>query len=195
MEFMARSSRRHKKIGTVERKSRFLKTIMNMFSTDISPANIDQIVPRSTFLSHMFSGSRLLSSLQIAKGYQGSFLGILRYIVPKDLLEADKEQSHAPALKTLRRSQAGNNLQPEFSKADSAIRAWKQYTENTEEDGCIAFTVLRASQHFLEAKKASNKRPTRLAHEYINFEPKGLFAQQVLSCSLEQELRYSENQS
>lgn len=78
VEFMTRPVRIHNKLGIAERNDGILKTIVNKISMDNTNGTIEQIISGTTFMSNMFSGSLLLSSFQLAKGYKPLFLGVLR---------------------------------------------------------------------------------------------------------------------
>lgn len=84
VEYRARPARHHSNIGIVEQKNGLLKTIMKKLDGNGSLASTEQILARATFPSKMFSGSWLLSSFQLAKGYLPALLS--RFLPPKSVV-------------------------------------------------------------------------------------------------------------
>lgn len=104
--FKARPTRRHNNTGKVERKIQTLKGIIQKIDLEISVCSAQQVVTPAFFLSNFFSGSRIMSSFQLARGYQPSILGIPATLVSADLLTAHVEQSATSAIQKAMRSYA-----------------------------------------------------------------------------------------
>lgn len=58
----------HNKAGVVERTNATVKRILERFQLDSTAASDANILAIATFLSNVFSGSKLLSSFELAKG-------------------------------------------------------------------------------------------------------------------------------
>lgn len=71
-----RPIRRHDKTRTVEWKHWTIKTILERLRNDLSRFSDAIIISRATFLSNVFSGSKVLSSFDLARGYKPAVLGV-----------------------------------------------------------------------------------------------------------------------
>lgn len=77
-----RPTRGHNKTGIVERKNAIIKNILARISSERCSSDAESTIARSCFLSNLFSGSKMMSSFQLARGYSPSILGIPASIVP-----------------------------------------------------------------------------------------------------------------
>lgn len=91
---------------------------------DNTNGTIEQIVARATFMYNMFPRLRLLSSFQLAEGYQPSFLGLPQESITVKLLEIHKEQVAVRALQRLLRSRSGSNDQSSPFSIGDPIWMW-----------------------------------------------------------------------
>lgn len=190
IKFKPRPTRRHNKVGIVERKNGTLKEIIRRLDTDITTANSDTIVSRATFLSNMFSGSRLMSSFELVRGYSPSILGLPRTDVTQDLLNAHKEQVATRALQRLLHSRLPDSPTPEmFAPGDNVWVFYNTSKQNVKPEWVRA-KVIQAEQHHLIARRSLRGPPMRVAYEDVRLAPSGQLAQELLSCSVEPELGY-----
>lgn len=92
-------------------KNETLKWIVEHLATTDLEASPNMLISRAV-LSNSFSGSRLLSSFQLAIGYSSSIVGNQSTILPQPLLEANQHQMTKRALNLLLRSQNQNTIHP-----------------------------------------------------------------------------------
>lgn len=195
IEFHPRPTRRHNKVGFVERKNGTIKNIVQRLANDNSTATPDTISSSATFLSNMFSGSRVLSSFQLVRGYQPSILGIPNSEVSQELLDAHKEQMATHAQQKVLRSRTPNTPTPDFFQPSDDVWVWYASSKNNEKDEWIRAQVVQTHKHYLEVRRYKDgnlcKGPTmKPAYEDVRIAPKGELTKELLSCSLEYELGY-----
>jgi len=88
----ARPARRHNKLGIVERKNGTLRTIIAKLDSDVTEAGPEVVVSRAAFLSNMFSGSSVLSSFELVRGYSPSVVGIPKHMVSENFSERTRNR-------------------------------------------------------------------------------------------------------
>lgn len=108
IQFKPRPARRHNKTGIVERKIVTVKSILNKLNDEDTEAPVSVVVARAALLSNTFSGSRILSSFELVRGYSPSIASIPDKIISQDLLDAHREQVAIRALQRLLKSRAHN---------------------------------------------------------------------------------------
>lgn len=190
IQFKPRPARRHNKVGIVERKNGTLKEIIQRLDKDISTMSSDAIVARATFLSNMFSGSRLMSSFELARGYSPSILGLPRTDVSQELLDAHKEQVATRALQRLLRSRSHESPIPDMFRPNDLVWVFYKTTKKNEKVGWVKAKVVKAEKHHLLARRSQRGPPMRVAYEDVRLAPQGPLAQELMSCSVEHELGY-----
>lgn len=191
--FKPRPTRRHNKTGIIERKIQTVKAIIRRMDKEITSASAEEIVARAVFMSNVFSGTRILSSFQLVRGYQPSILGIPATTVPTELLDAHVEQVATRAIQRAMRSRSCTFAPQKAYKPGKALWVWYATTKGNERDEWIKAQVVRTHQHYLEAKRIFNgnaaRGPTmKPAYEDVRIAPTSPLAQELMSCSLEQEL-------
>lgn len=174
IEFKPRSARRHNKVGIVERKNGILKNIIHKLDADLTTASIDTIVACATFLSNLFSGSRLLSSFQLVRGYSPATLGLPNTQVTEELLDAHKEQVSTRALQRLLHSRKPNSPAPDLFKPGDDVWIFCLSTEQNEKVEWIKAKVVKPEQHYLVAGRSKRGPPMRAAYEDVRVALKGL---------------------
>lgn len=191
--FKARPTRRHNKTGKVEREIQVVKSIIKRIDHEISFCSAEQILHRAIFFFKLFSGSCILSSFQLARGYQPSVLGIPPSVVPKELLNAHIEQKATRALQRAMLSNAARSVpQYAYRKGDS-VWVWYQSSKGNEKDEWVPGVIQQTHDHYLEVTrlkdgkliKGSIMRP---AYEETRLAPAKTLTRELLSCSLEDEL-------
>lgn len=65
---------------------------------DTSQASDSRLLSRDVVFSNTFSGSRLLSSIELARGYSSALLGVPKKLISYDLIDAYNDQSKIRAL-------------------------------------------------------------------------------------------------
>lgn len=90
IEFKPRRARRHDKLGIVGRNIGVVKAILGKLTDEANQISPEVLLSRVAFLSNLFSGNRLLSSFELARGYSPSVFGIPTRHVSKDLLQAHR---------------------------------------------------------------------------------------------------------
>ena len=188
IEFKPRPTRRHNKTGIVERKNATIKAIINKLDDEPSNATSETILKRAAFLSNLFSGNKLLSSFELARGYRPSVVGLPQTVVTQELLDAHKEQTAIRKLQKLLHSRSHQGHQPSlFSPGD---QVWVFYNTSKQNEAVewVKATVIAAHPHYLEVKRSSRGRPMRVAYEDVRFAPTSALTTELMSCSLEEEL-------
>lgn len=170
-----------------------MKQIIRRMDKELTNSNADDIVRRAIFMSNFFSGSRLLSSFQLARGYQPSILGIPQTVVPQDLLEAHIEQTSTRALQRAMKTNANNAAQQSTYQAGDQIWVWYESTKGNEHNEWILATVIRTHPHFLEAKRLINGKEARgstmkPSYEDIRLCTHSQLTQELMNCTLEEEI-------
>ena len=186
--YKSRPSRRHNKLGTVERKNGTIKAIIGKLDSDITDADAETVVARAEFLSTLFSGSRKLSSFQLAKGYSPSILGIPSSRVTPELLNAHKEQAATRALQTLLNSRNNGTLPSQILKNRDPIWVYYDTSSKAKKNEWVKATVIETQQHRVLARRSTKDPPMRIAYEDVRVAPKSHLTQELMSCSLEDEL-------
>lgn len=78
-----------------------MKKIIKRLDRDGHEAKVSVLLVRALFLSNLFSGSKLLSSLELTKGYSLSLICIPSRAISKELLDAQRHQAAARAMQKL----------------------------------------------------------------------------------------------
>ena len=188
IKFKARPSRRHNKVGIVERKNGTLKQIIRRLDADVTTADARTIVHRATFLSNLFSGSRLLSSFELVRGYSPSVLGLPKTEVSEQLFQAHIEQTSTRALQRLIKSRVHETPPPHIFKPGAPVWICYNSSKQNEKSEWVLAKVVQAEQHFLLARKSTRGPPMRVAYEDVRIAPEGRLTQELMSCSLEEVL-------
>lgn len=190
IRFNPRPVRRHNKIGIFERKNGTLKEIIHRLDKDISTTSSENLLARPTFLSNMFSGSRLLSSFELTRGYSPSILGLQRNDISQELLDAHKEKVATRALQRLLRSRSHESPTPDMLKPNDVVWVFYNTSKQNEKVAWVKAKVVKAEQHHLVARRSQRGPPMRVAYEDVRLAPQGPLAQELMSCSVEHELGY-----
>lgn len=199
--FKARPTRRHNKTGIVERKIQTVKVILSKLDKEPSSSTAEEIVHRALFLSNFFSGSAILSSFQLVRGYQPSILGLPPSVVPQDLLDSHIEQTATRALQRAMRARKSSEDRKAGYRENDLVWVWYASTKMNEQDQWIQALVVRPCEHHIEVRRLKNGAPVKgplmkPAYEDVRFAPKSELTRELLSCTLEEEfgmrMRYSE---
>lgn len=91
IQYRPRPTRRHNKTGLVERKNGVLKDILRRLILENTSASITDVVTRANFFTNVLRGFCILSSFELARGYQPSMAGIPETKVTKELINAHTE--------------------------------------------------------------------------------------------------------
>ncbi len=85
-------SRRHNKTGSVERKNRVLKDILERISKDPTcHTSFINLLSKATFISNALYGNKTVSSFEMARGYTPSINGSKNIPISEHILNAWKE--------------------------------------------------------------------------------------------------------
>ena len=188
--FHARPTRRHNKLGIVERKNGTLKNVLRRLAMIHSNASIETLVTRATFICNLFSGSQTLSSFELARGYHPSLIGIPSTQVSPDLLDAHTQQVATRALQRVLRSRTPNTPTPGMFQPGVVVWVWYSTSKQNEDDRWIKATIVRTHQHFLEVRRLKDGHPCKgptmkPAYEDVRVAPQNSLAQELMQCSLE----------
>lgn len=174
----------------MERKNGTLKDIIRRLAIEHQKVPTETLVSRSTFLCNLFSGSQLLSSFQLARGYQPSLLGVPPTFVSQELLEAYTHQVATRALQRVVRSRSPNTPTPGMFGSGDMISVWYAKSKQNEDYKWIRATVFKTYRHFLEVRRLKDVRACRgptmkPAYEDVRVIPRNPLAQKLITCSLE----------
>ena len=192
VKFKPRPSRCHNKTGKVERKIQTITTILDRLHDEISNAAPTTLVEPAGFLANMFSGSRILSSFELVRGYSPSIVCIPGRMIPQDLFHAHREQAAVRALQRILTSHAPNSLQADMFQPGEPVWVYYRSRKNNERNKWVKATVVRAQEHLLFARRSSKEPPMRIAYEDVRIAPKGALTTELLHCALEEELVQAE---
>ena len=188
ISFKPRPTRRHNKTGIVERKNATVKAILSKLNDESSEASVEVLIKRAAFLSNLFSGSRLLSSFELVRGYLPSVVGLPSSLVTQELLDAHKEQTAIRKMQRLLHSRAHHSHQPELFNSGDNVWVFYNSSKQNEAAEWIKATVITACPHYLEVRRSNRGPPMRIAYEDVRFAPRGELATELMSCTLEEEL-------
>lgn len=170
IELRERPVRRHNKTGVVERKNLTLKRILERLQLDKCSANDSTILARATFLSNIFSGSRLLSSFELVRGYTPSVLGLPKSSVTPELLEAYKEQVATRALQRLLSVRAPSTIPPADLEPGTEVFYFYKSSKQSEPVEWRPGVVISAETHLVRLRTPSGKTSS-VAYEDLRLRP------------------------
>lgn len=81
-------SRSSHKMGLVERNNSVFKSVMTRLEESDSKASAHTLMARASLITYCIKGYKIMSSLQLVRGYSSSLLGVPRHIVDQELLTA-----------------------------------------------------------------------------------------------------------
>ena len=186
--YKPRPARRHNKLGSVERKNQTVKCIIRKLDNEITNADTRTVVARAVFLSNMFSGSKILSSFQLAKGYTPSIIGIPQSHVTTELLQAHKEQAATRALQKLLHAKNPSVLQSDILKPGDPIWVYYETSSKAKKKEWVKASVVQAERHRVLARRSEKGPPMRVAYEDVRIAPNSKLTQDLMSQTLEEEL-------
>lgn len=189
--FKPKPACRHNKIGPVERKNGLVKNILPSLDHEICDANEHTLLARAAFFSNMYSGSKVLSSFLLARGYSPSIVGIPATYVTRNLLAHHTYVMDTRALQRGTRSRAINAPQPRFFSPGHIIWAYHKTSDSGAKAEWIQTTVVSPEPQYL-TRQSPHGRAMRIASKDVRIAPKGLLADEIASHSLEEELGYYE---
>lgn len=191
ISYCPRPTRRHNKTGIIERKNGVIKTILEKISSERCSFKNESIIARACFISNLFSGSKLLSSFQLARGYSPSILGVPSSIVPTVLLEAHKAQTATRALHKLLHSRSPNTVPANLLPRDRLIWVFHKSSRQNDPIRWEKAKVISTHPHYVLAKGLSAIRgpPMKVAYEDIRLVPQGKLTEELDTYTLEHETR------
>lgn len=132
IDLKIRPSRSSSKNGTVERNNGTFKRVLDRLQLEQTIASPATLVARASFFTNIFHGSAVLSSFQLARGYQPSILGIPSSLATSELLDVHTKLTASRALQKVLRSRvptthARNALPP-------GTQVWVFYNTSKQND-------------------------------------------------------------
>ena len=183
--FNPRPARRHNKIGHVERKNGTLRTVLHKLNLERSSADAETIVARAVFLSNLFSGSRLASSFEQVRGYTPAVAGLPQTFVPKEIIDAHKEQVAIRTLERLLRSKRPHTVKRSALPPGTEIWYFHKSSKQNERDQWLPAKVVEAKEHIIMARRTARGPPLQLAYEDVRIAPKNALTKKLLQSTLE----------
>lgn len=99
-----RPSRSSNKCGRVERNNGVFKFVLERLQKADATASADVLITRSSFMTNVFPGTKILSAFQVARGYFPSILGMPTRMSSQDLINAHTVRESTRALERILRS-------------------------------------------------------------------------------------------
>lgn len=180
--FEIRPSRRHNKVGSVERKNAILRLILERISKFSPELTVSSTIARSNFLSNLFSGSKLLSSFEQVRGYTPGICGLPNRTVPTDLIDAHKERMASRALHRLFSSKS-----PKLLTAKALPQGTKIYAL-LKSGSWEPLVVSEALQHYIIARRNAKGAPLHVAYEDIRIAPSSMVNKEMTRIELRGDL-------
>lgn len=179
IELKGRPVRRHNKTGIIERKNGVVKRILEKIQKEDSTDTDKTIFSRAVFLSNLFTGSKVLSSFELAKGYAPSILGAPRRMVSEELMQAYMEQCETRALQKVMRSRNPSTLsQLHINPGDEILFYFKTSAHNVPDEWREA-TVVRAHPHYVEVRRKEKGPISKVAYEDIRLRPSSALTREL----------------
>jgi len=186
VSFDARPARRHNKVGSVERKNSVIKLILQRLSMDCPGLTVSSLIARAVFLSNLFSGSRIASSFEQARGYTPGICSLPPSIVPPELIAAHREQIANRALHRLLSAKAPNALNAEALQ--HGMRIWAFLKSGDKGGEWESLIVNKPLPHYVVARRTPRGRTLHIAYEDIRIPPSHLFNKELISSELQSRL-------
>lgn len=180
-------SKRHNKVGIVERRNGIIKKIVEELQMDNSNRHEDteMIITKAIFLSNAFSGSSILSAFELARGYAPSLSGSGSRMVSDDMLQAHKQQAAIRALHRLLRSRTPKVIYQTAIKTGDTVLYFYNSTNNIEPKEWRQGTVEKIYDHYVELRSSAKGPPTRAAFEDIRLKPRQQLAEELMDSPLD----------
>lgn len=157
--FRGRPSRRHNKVGIVERKNGTIKRILERLQMDEkSEDNARTIVKKAIFLSNVFSGSSIMSAFELTRGYTPSILGKGSQAVTEEMLKAHKQQEAVRAIHRLLRSRNPKVINCTAIKEGDKVLYYYNSTKGNEDKEWRTGVVKAVHEHYAELKTEKKDR-------------------------------------
>ena len=180
IQYKPRPARRHNKTGIVERKNGTLKLILERLQKESTRASDHVILSRATFISNYFSGSRILSSFELARGYSPSILGVPKSLVTTELLSAHKEQVAVRALQRLLRSRTPSTVAPSSIQIVETVLFYYRSTKQNEPDQWLEGTIQSTRPELVEIRRSNRGPACRVAYEDIRLLPQSPLTKRLM---------------
>lgn len=152
-----RPVRRHNKSGVVERKNGTVKRILERLQHDNSTASDATLLARATLLSNVFSGSKLLSSFELAIGYAPAILSLPQSVVSSELLEAYRDQCATRALQRLLSSRVSSTVPPSALREGRKILNFYKSSKQNEAIEWKQGEVVSAHDNFVRIRTSAGR--------------------------------------
>lgn len=190
VSFEPRPSRRHNKMGIIERKNGTIKRILAKLSKERSNSSDETLLQRAVFISNIFSGNSILSSFQQARGYSPSILGLPQHFVTSDIMDAHKEQVAIRALQRAINTRAPRTIPKSILTAGTSIWVYYDTSAQNEKPKWIPAVVSGAEEHRVEClrKDVNTRRSMHVAYEDIRLAPEGELTKAMMADTLEDTL-------
>lgn len=175
----------------MERKDQSIKRIIEKIDKENSQDDQHTTIARATFFSNIFSGSTILSSFELVKGYSPSLLGIPTKVISQEILDAHKEQVATRAIQRLLKARS-----PNTPTAHMLPQGRKIYVFMKPSRGTAVWTeaeVIDPRDHFVVARRSRHGRPMKVAYEDIRLVPEHPLAIEPMQDALEDALGYKKD--
>lgn len=126
-----RPARRHNRTGIVEGNNGVFKAIFYRPEKETPSATAPELVSRAPFLSNLFTGSSMLSSFQLARGYSPSILGLPPTRVTQELLDAHYEQTALRAIQKLMHARDNNVIPSRLLPTGTEVYVYYNTSSNS----------------------------------------------------------------
>lgn len=136
-------------------------------------------------MSNVFSGSKLLSSFELARGYSPSVLGIQPRMVSADLFQSAREQAATRAIQKLLKGRAPSTVPPSALPPGRSVLYFYRSSKASEPVGLRPGKVISSEAHRVHIFNQSGAK-CFVAYEDIRIRPDSPLVRQLMEDTLDQ---------
>lgn len=144
---------------------------MERFICDDSTSSDELLVARATSFSNIFTGSRILSALELESGYTSGLFGGSSLMLSEKIPEAYKDLQYSRALQRLLKSRHPNTVIPNFLNSGTNIYYHYKSSKQNEPVEWKPGTVGHTNPHYVQILN-DKQRKTDISCEDIRIRPK-----------------------
>lgn len=131
-----RPARSPHKNGRVERRNGTFNYIFEKLSKEHTKADVTLIVARASFMTNIIFGRSKLHSLQLARGYMTSVVGLPKQVLTQDVLQTRIQVTGCRAIrKAFKTPMPSSGLQSIFETGDKIHFFYKSTNKSIDVDG------------------------------------------------------------
>lgn len=175
-----RPSRSSNKTGRVERNNGLFKMVLERLQKADTKATPELLIARTSFITNLLRGSKVMSAFQLARGFTPSILGIPRQIVSQELLDVHVERESLRALEKIMRSKTPGVLDKDQLAPGTDVFVYHKSSKHTEPNQWVRATVIEASEHAVSCRRRARGPPMSVSYNDIRLMPRGPLTQELM---------------